>query len=161
MDMEESVHALGNAWYAVAQRLGHEVSPASARSIAARENRWTQMEREFGMLTSGEIARACGLKPSNRQWAADQRAGGRLLGVRRGSRVLHPGFQVDPDGALRAVIGEVAECGRRAGWSDSSVLLWFVAPTSALVGDRRPVDLLDDDPDAVVAAARNKFAEQW
>lgn len=114
---------------------------------------------EFGLFTSAQVAEEQGFATSNRQLAHDQRHAGRLLGVRRGARLLYPEFQLDGDGQLRPVIQHVAMIGRRASWTEADILLWFTSPTTYLPDDARPVDALDDDPEREVKVAAEMFTE--
>lgn len=61
-------------------------SPQFARALMATENVWANVEAEFGLLTSLQVAALTGSKKSSRSLAADQRAAGKIMGVRRGTR---------------------------------------------------------------------------
>jgi hypothetical protein len=111
------------------------------------------VDREFGVWSAAEAGRRVGSRGHSptaaiRRWAAQ----GKLLVVPVAGLDHYPGFAFGPDGrprpALRAV--ETAFAGRRAGWS---LVAWLVTPLDE-IGGARPVDRLDDDPEAVVAAAR-------
>ncbi len=158
VDLEAAVTSLGEAFQALRDKQ-LPVSPATVQSVQSTQNRWQQVEEEFGLLSSGEVAARQG--SANRQLAYDQRRTGRLLGIRRGARWVYPGFQFDADGQPRMVVAEVARLGSSAGWTAADVLLWFTTPTTYLPDDKRPVDLLDSDPDLVVAGGKARFNERW
>ncbi|MBM6620475.1 hypothetical protein JTF08_02515 [Micrococcaceae bacterium RIT802] len=156
INMERSVAALGPALAEVEV----ETSPQLARSMQATENAWRKMEAEFGLLTSLEVSRAVGSKSPNRSYASDQRGAGRLLAVKRPGGYKYPGFQIDRrEQAIRPVMHDLIRLAADADRSESGLALWMISPTGYLDGSR-PVDLLDE-PDQVVAAARQSFNVQW
>jgi len=158
-DLESAVTTLGTALRALSEQ-GISASPATIASVQATQTRWDDIDREFGLLSSAQVAALQG--STSRQLAYDQRRAGRILGVRRGARrVVYPRFQFDADGAPRPLIAEIASLAAAAGWSAGDVLLWFVAPTTYLPGDARPVDLLASEPGRVTQAAQARFNEQW
>ena len=67
-------------------------------------------------------------------------------------RIVFPAFQFGADGQPRPEIAAVLAQLRAAGLDDWQAALWFATPTGWL-DDRRPVDVLDHEPDAVAAAA--------
>lgn len=124
------------------------------RNATARED----LLRDFGALSSAEVAELAGSKASNKAALANRwKQEGRIFSVPFRSSVLFPAFQFDPEGQPRPVIAEVIASLKPTG-SDWELALWFTAPTGWLAG-RRPVDLLDDDPAAVAEAARREAAE--
>jgi hypothetical protein len=138
------------------------VSPATAQRVQATENAWRDIEEEFGMLSSGEVAELVGKK--GRSYAHDRRAAGQLLGVKRGGHYRYPAFEFDDSGP-RPVVQKVAREAKELGVREASVLLWMVTPSTWWDGigpDRanRPVDYLDS-PDEVLAAFRSAFGSEW
>jgi hypothetical protein len=132
-------------------------SPALAPSLAATEEMWRSVHAEFGLLTAQELAPLLGLEDPEdvRALYAD----GVLIAVHRGGRVLYPGFQIDRETQrVRPVIHELLLAAENAGRSEASLILWLISPSDCLDGPR-PVDLLDD-PDRVLAAARDSFSHQ-
>jgi hypothetical protein len=131
-----------------------EVPPAPAvwhaqQSAQAR----LSLLREWGAWSAGELAERAGSAAGNRSaLASSWRAAGRILGVDWHGRTIYPAFQFQADGQPRPAIAHALAHLRRAGLSDWQAALWFASPTGWLE-DRRPVDLLDEDPDATVAAA--------
>jgi hypothetical protein len=106
---------------------------------------------EFGVWSAAEAGRRIGSRGHSpaaaiRRWAAQ----GNLLTVPVAGLDHYPGFAFGPDGRPRRVLGRVATAlSGRTGWA---LVAWLVSPQDVL-GGARPVDLLDSDPEAVVAAA--------
>jgi hypothetical protein len=111
----------------------------------------TAVAAEFGVWSAAEAGRRIGSRGHSptaviRRWAAQ----GNLLTVPLAGIDHYPGFAFGPDGRPRPVLRRVAAAlPGRTGWA---LVTWLVSPQDAL-GGARPVDLLDTDPDAVVAAA--------
>ena len=119
------------------------------RSAEAR----LELLREWGAWSAGELADRAGSTAGNRSaLASSWRASGRALGVEWNGRTVYPAFQFAADGQPRPMIARVLAQLRRAGLSDWQTALWFTSATGWL-DDRRPVDLLEDEPEAVEAAA--------
>lgn len=139
---------------------GSEATPQVARSLQATENRWRRIEREFGMLDSGQVAEFLGASGTNRNLAHSLAKKGHILGVRRGRKSLFPGFQFDADsGEVRPVIAEVTAIGRKAEWEDRHLLQWLCAPNGYLDG-ARPVDHITDES-TMLHAAKSDLAVRW
>ena len=79
-------------------------------------------------------------------------SGGRVFGIEDRGRILYPAFQFDDTGRPKPVVARVLQAlGKRGPWQ---VAGWFTAPNGWLPDDRRPVEVMDADPDAVAEAAR-------
>lgn len=133
--------------------------PTSATVLQARRNseaRTTMLE-EFGLLSSGDVAEISGSAAKNRAALASRwKSEGRIFSVIQRGASYYPGFQFDSDGRPRPLVAQILEIlGTDAGWETA---LWFVASNGYLEG-RRPVDLMDEAPDQVLAAARAEAAE--
>lgn len=134
--------------------LPHEVPPLvsvwhAQRTAEAR----LSFVREHGAWTAAEIAERAGSQATNRSaLASSWRSAGRVLAVDWNGSAVFPAFQFDADAQPRPAIAAVLTHLREAGLSEWQQALWFNAGTGWL-RDRRPVDLLDADPAAVVAAA--------
>jgi hypothetical protein len=134
--------------------LPHDVPPLASvwhaqRTAEAR----LAFVREHGAWTASEIADRAGSQATNRSaLASSWRAAGRVLAIEWNGSTVFPAFQFDADVQPRPTVATVLTHLRDAGLSDWQQALWFNAGTGWL-GDRRPVDLLDADPSAVVAAA--------
>jgi len=98
------------------------------------------IEQRYGLLTEAE-ARKSGLP-------IPEAAG--LLALDSASGPRYPGFQFK-DGAPRTDWQVLTQPLREAHWTSRDILLWFAAPTGWLDG-RRPADLLDTHPQAVLHA---------
>jgi hypothetical protein len=111
---------------------------------------------EFGALTSGEVAELAGSRAANRSALANRwRKEGRILGVTLHDTVYYPGFQFDEHGRPLPLISEILWALDATDLSEWEVALWFTK-RSGWLGDRRPVDLLLEDPDTVLEAARRE-----
>ena len=114
---------------------------------------------EFGAVTSAEVADLAGSTADNRSATANRwRQERRIFGVRHQDVLYYPGFQFGGDGRPLPVVHDVLDVLSGHGLTDWEVALWFTTTTTGSLGDRRPVDLLNDDPDAVVEAARREVA---
>jgi hypothetical protein len=108
---------------------------------------------EHGAWPASEVADRAGSQATNRSaLASSWRAAGRVVAVEWNGSAVFPAFQFDADVQPRPAVASVLTHLRAAGLSDWQQALWFNAATGWL-GDRRPVDLLDTDPAAVIAAA--------
>lgn len=136
--------------------------PAPAVVLQARRNAEarTALLGEFGALRSAEVAELAGSRAANRAALANRwRAENRVVAVPVGDELLYPGFQFTLEGRPRPAVGAALAILRSdAGLSDWQAALWFVGANGWL-GGRRPVDLLEDDPGAVEAAARRELEE--
>lgn len=150
----QAKQALGTALSA----LPSQASPETAQRAQATENAWRDIGREFGLLSSTEIARAVG--KSGRSYAFDRRHAGQLMAVKRGGHYFFPAFQLDASGPRPVIKMLVAEA-KRLDVREASVLLWLVTPAIWWDGvgsaeANRPVDHLDDS-DGVLAAFCSTF----
>lgn len=155
MSTAGSVAALGPAMAA----FKGTTSPQLARAIQATENVWKGIDAEFALLTSMDVARLIGSKKSSRSFASDQRAAGKLMGVKRGNKILYPGFQFDlAAGKVLPKVPGLLKMASEVGWDEEDLILWLVAPSGYFDGDR-PVEHLDDDD--LVKKARQAATVQW
>jgi hypothetical protein len=136
--------------------------PTPAAVLQARRNAAARNEllQEFGALRSQDVAELAGSRASNRAALANRwRAENRVMAVPLRDELLYPGFQFTDEGKPRPAIGATLAWLRSdPHTTDWQTALWFVTPTGWL-GGRRPVDVLDDDPDAVVEAARREVSD--
>ncbi|MHB8313395.1 MAG: hypothetical protein ACYDD0_08870 [Candidatus Dormibacteria bacterium] len=132
--------------------------PATLVAIHEREAAWRDLETRYGLLRAAELADTAGSGSRNRsEYASALRRAGRLLGVRRGRRMMFPGFQFDEHLRPRRGIEKVLSVFREAGWSAESVALWFTAPNGYL-DDEEPAVVLARDPSLVAEEAANAVA---
>lgn len=110
------------------------------------------MER-YDVLDAGQVHRLYGSKADNTAALAGRwRSAGKIFGVEHRGRLLYPAFQFDDAGRPKPVVAEILQAlGGRGAWQVAS---WFTAPNGWLPDGRRPVDVMDADPNAVAAAAR-------
>lgn len=128
-------------------------SPAQA-ALAQRESqaRWSMLE-EFGALTSEELADQRSRAKNRHALANRWRSEGKIFAVELRGRRLFPGFQFDPETfAPEPVVAEALAALPRDQMSEWEVALWWVASDPWLEG-HRPVDVMQEDPGAVAAAA--------
>jgi len=113
--------------------------------------------RAWPSLRSGEVHTLSGRTSRNAALTASRWKGQKkLFAVPFGGHDRYPAFQFK-DGRPQPVVGRVLARlgGRLSPWQTA---FWFVAENGWLAG-RRPVDLLDADPDAVVEAAGHEVTE--
>ena len=141
-----------------------QMSPASIPSrpavLQARRNSEARaaLLEEFEGLTASEVADLAGSAASNRSaLAARWRKEGRIFAVANRSVQYYPVFQFGDDFRPLPAIASVLETLRREPMSEWEIALWFTSRNGWL-DDRRPVDLLQADPVAVVEAAGHEVA---
>lgn len=128
--------------------------PSPAEAWHAQQNAQARSEllKEFGALTAEQVADQAGSAAGNRSALASRwRNEGRIVGVSWHGRTLYPAFQFR-DGRPSPIVERAAAILHDRGLSGWALALWFITP-SGWLWDRRPVDLLDEDPDRVLAAA--------
>lgn len=108
---------------------------------------------EFPALPAAEVASLAGITWSNpAAWSSRLQKEGKVFSVEYGRRQLFPAFQFSADWqpreAVAAALNELEDAGLQ-GWS---LALWWTAANGWLDG-ARPVDLLEEDAERVVAAA--------
>jgi hypothetical protein len=156
------VTTLLRAWRGDEERSRHVITallPSTVPSTDATEQLRLNAEArsnflaEFPALPAAELARLAGITWSNpAAWASRLQKEGKVFSIEYGRRQLFPTFQFDSDWqpreAVAAVLWQLADAGLQ-GWS---IALWWTAANGWLDG-ARPVDLLDEKPEQVVAAA--------
>ena len=135
--------------------------PALARAVQAQNNLLLQLASEFGLLSSTEAGRRLGSRSQTpRNLASSMRRTGRLLAIQRGQSAQFPGFQFDEHGQPLLVIRQLRKLADEFGWSELGITAWLMGPTTYL-DDQRPVDLLRNAPESVLAAARASWDVTW
>lgn len=146
-------------------RIPHPIPPAIARATQATENAWKSIEAESGLLPGSEVAAILGSRPTPgavRSLANDMRKRGALLAVQRLNRFLYPGCQFDAvTGQVKPWVAPCAELATEHGWSHESALLWLHRPTTYLPEGRRPIDVIDGNPQLVLDVAREAWEVAW
>jgi hypothetical protein len=129
-------------------RISKGMQAQIARNAEAKEN----LNVEFGLLSSSEVAALSGSDVKNRQAAASRwRTSKKIFGIPSGDAFQFLGFQFDETGRPRPIISRIiATLGSQL--SGSELALWFTSHNGWL-DDRRPVDLLISNPDLVERAA--------
>jgi hypothetical protein len=139
----------------------HTAVPTPAIVLQARRNAdaRSRLLGEFGALTSAQVAELAGSEAKNSSALASRwRREGRLVAVDHHGTLYFPAFQFDPHGRPKPVIAEALEHLEGAEVTAWQQALWFTTANGWLEG-RRPVDLLDEQPGAVTAAAREALRE--
>lgn len=121
-------------------------------------HRHARILNEFGYFSAEQLADANGSQASNRAALADNwRKRHQVFAVSHPDKTarerdVYPAFQFEDGKPIKAV-QQVLEAfgGHKAAWK---LALWFTSNNGWLTGSARPVDLLDSDPQSVVAAAR-------
>lgn len=120
------------------------------RNAAARAN----FINDNATLDAEQIHELYGSTARNKAaLAARWRAAGKIFAVEYKGRLLYPAFQF-VDGKPRLIVGKVLQSlGKHIGpWQTA---IWFTSPNGWLRG-KRPLDLLDTDPKAVIDAASDE-----
>lgn len=128
------------------------VSEAAAVLSQRNGQRRAELLSEFGALTGEQIADERSRARNRHALAARWRKEGRLFGVPYDGQTVYPAFQFDGEGELRTVVADVLERLPTDRMSPWEVALWWTASNGWLRGGR-PVDLLDEDDEALVEAA--------
>lgn len=119
----------------------------------------TGLAREFGLLSSHDVAAGAGSKAANAASLVSRwRKEDRVFAVDVDGAARYPGFQFDQSGQPLTTIGAVIKAaeGSLRGWS---LALWFTG-SNGWLGDLRPVDVIDGpDQELVVDAMRHLVAE--
>jgi hypothetical protein len=119
----------------------------------------TRLLTEFGALTAAQVAELAGSEARNTSALAGRwRREGRILAVDHHGTTYYPSFQFDAEGRPKAVVADVLKRLNSPEITPWQQALWFTTANGWLNG-RRPVDLLDDEPQAVLAAATESFRE--
>lgn len=135
--------------------------PTAPVVLQARRNAEarTSLLGEFGALTAAQVAGLAGSEAKNTSALAGRwRREGRLIAVEHHGTVYYPGFQFHGTGKPKPVVADVLRYLGPPAVTPWQQALWFTSANGWL-GGRRPVDLLDDHGDAVVAAAREALRE--
>ncbi len=131
-----------------------ESVPSPAEAWHAQQNAQAREEllKEFGALTAEQVADRAGSTAANRSALASRwHSEGRIVGVPWHGRVLYPAFQFH-DGRPSPTVERAARTLRERGLDGWALALWFLTP-SGWLWDRRPVDLLEEGSERVLAAA--------
>lgn len=130
--------------------------PAAGMTEQARRNadlRWRFLSR-YEMLDSAGVSELSGSRSTNlRATASRWGSEGRIFGIWEHGRVLYPSFQFDGEGRPRPVVRAVLETLDPLKLSEWSTAIWWDTGHEVLEW-RRPSEMVDSDPEAVLEAAR-------
>jgi hypothetical protein len=129
------------------------LSPAVLEQVNRNAQAQAELADEFGLRSSTDVAKLARSTASNRAATANRWVNQRkVFPVDVDGAQRFPGFQFDENGRPRPIIADVLAAfgDRLTGWE---LALWFTG-SSDWLGDERPVDVLDSDPELVVEAAR-------
>ena len=110
--------------------------------------------QQYETLGAEQVHEMYGSKAKNRAaLAARWRAQKKIFAVEHAGRMLYPAYQFDAHGHPKKAISDTLKALGSAvgGWQTA---LWFTMSNGWLAG-RKPLDLLDRDPAAVIAAAKD------
>lgn len=111
--------------------------------------------QEFPVLTSAEVAELYGSTAQNRAALAQNwRKQGKVFAVPLANGHRFPLFQFTETGEPKPAIAQVVAPLQRAGFEGWQIALWFSGALASL-GNKRPVDLVDTQPELVIEAAEH------
>lgn len=91
---------------------------------------------------------------------AKRHQSGRLLWVRRGGRLLFPGFQVNEStGDVYPVVPDLLRLAADRGLQSPELVQWLLGALESLNGDR-PVELLGD-AERLLRIAERSWSTEW
>lgn len=135
-------------------------TPTSEAAALRWAERKAAILRDHDVVTAAQLANPAGSAEPDQVSRVDEwRSSGRLFGVHDGTQVVYPLFQIK-EGQPHPVVQEVLQH-LRPPMADWEIFAWFTASDTWACRGRLPKDLLDDDPDAVIEAARHEVAERW
>jgi hypothetical protein len=133
--------------------------PSERALLMARRNaeaRWRLLE-EFGYRTGEQVGEGRSRASNRWAYASRLRRERKVFAVGWHGKTLYPAFQFDSvSGEPRRVVHDVLAALPVEEMTEWEVALWWASANGMLGGGERPVDLLDDDPAAVVEAARRE-----
>ena len=145
-------------WQALLAPDATTVGAGIVRQVQRNAAAQSALAREFGLLTSAEVAHAASSRASNVAALASRwRREGSIFAVDMNGKALYPGYQFDDEGRPRPVVAGVLDVlgNGLSGWE---LALWFVA-SNVWLGGERPVDVLEVGTDEVLMAA-TRLAEE-
>jgi len=137
--------------------------PNAAVVEQARRNAQARTEflKELPTATSAEVAELSGSRARNKAaLAGSWRKQRRVFGVSASGQLRFPLFQLDRDGQPKPQIAELLHALEGQGLSGWELALWFTGANDRLDG-KRPLDLLDSEPQRVLEAAGQAAEIPW
>lgn len=134
--------------------LSHRSHPASLDQARRNGAFRTDFLAKFDMLDATQVHEPRGSTAANTAALASRwHAAGKIFGIDIAGRTVYPAFQFDETGRPKAVISKVLQVlGPRGSWQVAS---WFTSPNGWLPDNRSPVEMMDEEPEDVVAAAKD------
>jgi hypothetical protein len=130
--------------------LNHRISkPMDREAVAARQAKRLERARKAVLKEFGSLD-----KPVDCERLQRER---RIFTLSHPNTTYVPSFQFDERGHPRPAVAKVIQI-LGPELSDWGLALWFTA-VNGWLGDKRPVDLLADEPERVVQAAEQEAAE--
>jgi hypothetical protein len=82
----------------------------------------------------------------------------RVFGLQQGRQRLYPAFQIGHDGQPKPAFRKLLTAldGRLDGWP---LAIWLTRPNAEFEDWKTPLDVIERDPEAVIAAARVELQE--
>ena len=118
------------------------------------------MLHENDVMAAAELAEVTGISAANKGSRADEwRSNGCIFGVNDGRQWAYPLFQIKK-GQPHMVVAEVLRL-LRPKMTDWEIFAWFTAPDIWSCQGRLPKDLLDENSEVVLEAARHAVADTW
>ena len=135
------------------------VPAASAEQAQRNAEARREFLDEFEVYDSEGVARLVGSTASNRSQAASRLVRrGKIFALAHRGRRLYPAWQFSASGSPLPVIAEVLRAAERVQLDGWELALWFTSANGWL-DDRRPVDMLTENPEAVGESAWESFGE--
>jgi hypothetical protein len=120
------------------------VTPETARALQATENTWRRIDAKWGLWTARQVAEMLTGEP-NIAYASRLRATGQIIGIRRKSRIVYPGFQFDSQAnRVKPVIPALIRLGRDVNYDSEAIVLSLAGP-STYWHDETPLNHLDEE----------------
>lgn len=143
---------------------GAEGLSAARHPSKETTRRWAERKRAMlhdnEVATAAELAELTGSEAANRASRANEwRTSHRIFGVKNGRQFVYPLFQIK-EGQPHEIVAEVLRR-LQPRMTDWEIFAWFTAPDMWSCRGRAPKDLLDEDREAVIEAARHAVAGSW
>lgn len=134
--------------------LSHRSDPATLDQARRNAAFRTDFLAKYDVLDARQVHEIYGSTADNTAALASRwRSAGKIFGIDIAGRTVYPAFQFDDAGRPKSVVAEVLQALVPHGpWQIAS---WFTTPNGWLANDRRPVEVMDDEPEEVVAAAKD------
>lgn len=135
-----------------------ETSPAALAQ--ARRNAYARRRfiEQWGGMRSEEMAELTGSTAKNRAATSSRwKQAGRVFAVPYAGKTYFPTFQFDQSGEPKHIVRDILGI-LQPHYGPWETGLWFTA-ASGILGGKRPVDLLDEAPEKVLAAAQYETDE--